>query len=400
MEKPDVFQPVEAYDPPSLPTVDWLQATLTRLRTLVQRSDAQPFIADDRLQRSTLDMLDQVVAPPACGPLVDELQATLGTWVDADQPTFCQQLVVMPPCDEKGVMESWAERYGHQLLDAPARDTLFTADASSLPRLEGASLLVIPRLEEWFVRHRNGLALVRALLSRLNSLGRRCVIGCNSWAWAFLSKAVGAQLMLPNGLTFKPFDATRLSVWFAELAQAESLDNIRFRLSTSGRDVLARDDDGDLVSDHFTTLAARSRGIPWVAWHMWRRSLRSTADQTTDTQAKPAPEHVDGVPTQRALGTPDDEQTLWVVALEQFALPGGDAGPDALIVLQALLIHGALSLEQLARTTPIVGQSNVLAALIRSGVVQRDGALFRCCPAAYPAIRSGLHTAGFSMDRL
>ena len=397
MDQVEVFQPVEAYDPPSLPTVDWLHSTITRVRALFQRSDAQPFIADDRLRRSTLDMLDQVVAPPACGPLIEELQATLASWIDADQPQSRQQLLILPPCDEKGVIESWAERYGHPLLAAPARETLFTAGADMLPALDGDDVLVIPRLEDWFVRHRNGLTLVRALLSRIDDLDRRCVIGCNSWAWAFLSKAVGAHLVLPNGLTFKPFDAPRLAQWFAELADAESLDNVRFRLPDSGEDVLAHDDEGQLTNDHFAALAAESRGVPWVAWHMWRHSLRST-DDTSDKDG--GAKAVDGVPTEPGLGVPGDEQTLWVVALEQFSLPSDAAEPEALIVLQALLIHGALTLDQLALITPIVGQSNVLAALLRAGVVHRDGRLFRCAPTAYPAIRSGLHTAGFSMDRL
>ncbi len=31
---------------------------------------------------------------------------------------------------------------------------------------------------------------------------------------------------------------------------------------------------GELKSDYLKKLAAHSLGIPWVAWHLWRRSLR------------------------------------------------------------------------------------------------------------------------------
>ncbi|GAB3684870.1 hypothetical protein [Salinisphaera aquimarina] len=398
-EQPDdnLFIPLGSYKAPALPTVDTLQALMARLRTLFHKTDDTPFIADDRLQRSTLEMLDDIVAPPACGPLIDELQSTLADWIAQPQRRFNLQLIVLPPGDENGVLASWARQYGHAVLDAPDRTTLLSATTADPINLDGDGVLVIPELERWFLRHRNGLTLVRALLARLDTLERRCVIGCNSWAWAFLCKAVGAHMILPQGLTFRAFDGARLGQWFSQLAGDDSLRHITFRVSDSGADVMAEDDDGQLKHDHFTGLAARSLGIPWVAWHIWRSSLRSSADADESTGAEDRPDDETEAPKKVH---PDDEQTLWVVALEQFSLPAGDDAEPALLVLQALLIHGTLSVAELRDVVPVVGESTVLSALVRAGVVEQTRGQLRCTPAAYPAVRSGLSTAGFSMDRL
>lgn len=404
MADPVRFQPVEDYDPPSLPTADTLQAMLGRLRSLVQGDASEPVIADDHLQRSTVAMLDRIAAPPACGPLIDELQNTLAEWLQSETPRLNHQLIVMPPCDEAGVLESWAARYGHSVLAAPSRDDLTSAHTNDLPSMAGDGVLVIPRLEDWFLRHRNGLARVRALLARLDRLDRRCVVGCNSWAWAFLCKSVQAHLVLPDGLSFQPFDARRLSDWFARLASDETLDAVSFRISDTGDDVFARADDGELLHDHFETLAARSRGIPWVAWHLWRRSLRARIDTAAGSAANAAGQSVacatDPVAGVTESGKHANEQVLWIVALEEFSLPGTNELADALLVLQALLIHGHLTAVQLAEVTPIVGESTVVSCLLRAGLVQLNDGQLSCTPAAYPAVRGGLLAAGFSMDAL
>lgn len=379
------FQALGNYVPPSLPTADTLQIWVDRFHHVFSKNEEQPFIADDRLQRSTRSMLDDVAAPPACGPVLEELQATLADWIDNPCPTGRLKLIVLPPGDENGVVEAWARRHGHTLLPAPDRDALITERPVDLPDLDGDGVLVIAQLECWFMRHRNGLSWIRALLARLDTLQRSCVIGCNSWAWALLSRIVGANLVLPDGLTFKPFDAQRLRRWFSELATEDALDNVRFRLSSSGEDVMATDEDGELKQDYFKRVAARSMGIPWVAWQLWRRSLRSDIDPSESTLTIESDE--------------EDAQTLWVTALQEFSLPG-EPSELALLVLQALLIHGTLSMHELRLVLPLAGKTNIISSLIKAGIVQRKDGRMRCVAAAYPAIRKGLATAGLPLDRL
>ena len=122
---------------------------------------------------------------------------------------------------------------------------------------------------------------------------------------------------------------------------------------------------------------------------MWRRSLRSSTDDSVAG---------DGAAILAADQTPG-EQTLWVAALDEFVLPGAHE-QSALLVLHALLIHGALSAEHLGLVLPLVGESNIVSVLVRAGFVERSGDLFSCSAAAYPAIRAGLASAGLPMGQV
>lgn len=174
----------------------------------------------------------------------------------------------------------------------------------------------------------------------------------------------------------------RLHRWFKELSGEESPGKVTFRLSQSGKDVLEVDRHGALQSDYLKRLAAHSLGIPWVAWHLWRSSLRREREEGAD------PKEI--VP---------NEDTLWVSTVRQFALPQ-EHRQIALLVLQALLIHGRLTAEELRHVLPLIGETFIVAGLITAGFVEQDGDEMRCRPAAYPSARTELFAAGFPMDRL
>ena len=224
--------------------------------------------------------------------LLRELDHTLADWCTDPGPPSWVKLVVLPPGDRTPLLQAWAERWSYAVLEPPSAAQILagqTVDADALQQRSG--VLVIPDLACWFLRHRSGLQTVRALLMRLSQLQRHCVVGCNSWAWAFLSRTVGANLMLPPALTFRAFDAQRLQRWFSGLAEPEGDDvddAVTFRLADSGADVLAKGKDGELENAYLKRLAARSFGIPWVAWHLWRVSLRSRPGRQTACPTRPA----------------------------------------------------------------------------------------------------------------
>ena len=382
--------PLDDYKEPAMPTEEAFRRLLGRARALIARNDPKPFIADDRLQKVTRDTLDEIVAPPACGPLLAELERTVAAWL-ANEPKLPHlKVVVLPPCEQNGLIETWARQSGHQIVPPPARVSLIAAEAPHLPDLGGEGVLVVPQLEAWLLRHRSGLRTVRALLAALDALDRRVVIGCNSWAWAFLGKAAGADLLLPDPVSFRAFDAARLHRWFLELSTAEATASVKFRLPKTGENVMEEDDEGKLKSDFLATLAGRSLGIPWVAWHMWRRSMRSDQEQAVaeDMEAMASSDE----------STEAGEQTLWIAALDDYVLPG-KTEQTGLLVLHALLIHGPLSAEHLRLVLPIVGESNIVPVLVKAGFLQRTGDTLACAPAAYPAIRSGLAAAGMPIGR-
>ncbi len=378
------FEPIGHYKAPPLPTEHALRRLFERTRVAVGGEADDPVVADDHLERPTASVLDDVAAPPACGPLVEELDRTLRDWLRDPAPASRVKVIVLPPCDHNDIVESWARERDHGLVEPPDRETLLRATARPVLAGAGDGPIVVPRLERWFLRHRTGLAAVRTLLAEIGTIDRHCVIGCNSWAWAFLAKATDAAIILPRALTPRPFDADRLQRWLSSLARSEETEAMTFRLSGSGADVFALDDDGKRSNRYLEQLAARSLGIPWIAWHLWRQSLR-TGDAPSSKKAKRLADR--------------DDRTLWISDLDEPALPD-DREEQALLVLQALLIHGALTPGELSHVMPPEGEHDLIPTLLATGFVERSDGKVRVRPRAYPTVRRELKAAGYPMDIL
>ena len=371
------------YTAPTMPTEHAFRGAWNRLKQRVSGPE-EPVLHHAGLDRASLALIDDVADPPDCGPLLQAFDEQFGAWSrDAGAQDRLRTLVV-PPCDGSGTLAIWAQTRGHTLLPEPARfDLIGAATASCRPQLTGDGLLVIPRLERWFLRERGGLHALRSLLSQLAGAERRCLVACDSWAWRFIVKSAGANLALPGAQTFEAFDARRLRDWFATLAPNSDGVTATFRLARNGDDVLACNDDGEPRNAYLRQLAARSGGIPWVAWHLWRASLKVSAGEDPLSD--------------RALGaTADDARTVWVIDIDDVTLPPSNED-RSLLVLQALLIHGALTSAEIDAVLPTTGEPDMLPALLNSGHLQREpgSGRYRIKPTAYPAIREALQAAGF-----
>ena len=415
------------YRSPSMPAEHVVRAVWRRIKQRLQSSEPAPVRSDRRLQRTTLKALDEVAKPPACGPLLDDFDAEVRAWLDEPGGTF-HCVVVLPPCDSSDVIGTWAQERGHAVLCAPARDRAHALsvipgaarNAASDAQGEGGapqndiSFLVIPQLERWFLRQRNGLKAVGALLAELQQSERRCLIGCNSWAWAFLVRAAGAGLVLPSPRTFAAFDGKRLQAWFAEMAGHMGSGSVVFRLASSGADVLETKGNGALANNYLDELAARSHGIPWVAWHLWRSALRTGIDavetQKTKGRADGRSKKVVGPEDECASdqeeagsipknGAHGHERTFWITGAPDPDLPKHHED-NALLVLHALLIHGALGNDELLSVLPDATAAEVLPALLSAGFIERRNGRLAVLPVAYPAVRRVLLADGFPMGEL
>lgn len=336
--------------------------------------------------------LDRVAAGPASASLAQELDATLADWLATD-PSGAERCcprddhvrtVVLPPCDPDNFLGRWASDRGHVVIEPPPREKLLDADDFQTPadhRTADTELLVIPRLEDWFLRDDVGLAPMRKLVSHIGESRGRWLIGCNSWAWQFLAKSCRVDAVLPEPLVPAAFGADRLRHWLQSLSAREDSVSTRFRLASSGQDVFSnKDKRGRDEKDTLAELAALSLGIPWIAHELWRDSLRMQEE---------------------VAGTDDDDTrpTLWISGFaREFAQLELDR--NAMLVLHTLLVHGRLRSSDVYRSVPVPPYLNSLAALRRSGLVVEDDGLHACVPSAYPVIRDRLRDAGYPMDVL
>ncbi|MGE0312540.1 MAG: hypothetical protein AB7P21_13075 [Lautropia sp.] len=413
------FVPIGCYAWPAMPTEDAIRRFVGPILERLRKRHAAPHVAEDRLRRTRSDDGDAAEAP-VCNVLLRELAATLDPWAAGDAGADTLRLVVLPPCEDADLLEHWASANGHRLVSAPPLDPaslerpLIDRPHDRASPLAGAlaglladpapddtaRVFVVPHLEHWFLRHRHGLALARALLAGLDASRRRWVVGCNSWAWRYLQKAADADAILPRGLGFSAFDANRLRGWIAESGTGKRDGRaLCFRRADSGAVVLRVPSDASQpppegpAEDHFRVLAAHSFGIPWVAWHTWRESLRSRVDADT-----PAGEHAPpdrGEPGDRR----PDERVFWIADVEAFTLPQGRE-PDALLVLHALLLHGGLGIDALRAVLPTTQALAVVPALLSAGFIAHGARGLHCRALAYPAIRRALVAAGYPADIL
>lgn len=365
-----------------MPTEHAFRATWAKLKRRLAAHEA-PLLHTSGLDPASLASIPAFQGSPQWDPMLEALDAQFGEWANDESADARLRAIVIPPCDTTEMLTTWAHARGHALLNEPSRFALANLPLDGvLQSLQGDGLLVIPRLEKWFLRDRNGLHAVRSLIAQLATSGRRCLIGCDSWAWRYLVKAADVDLSLSNPQTLEPFDARRLCEWFTTLARDADGVTTTFRLAGNGYDVLACNENGEPHNAYLRQLAARSGGIPWVAWHLWRAGLRLSAGE------KPL--------SDRAVkATAGDARTVWIIDVADVRLPPTNVD-RSLLVLQALLIHGGLTATEVEAVLPTTGEPNMLVALTHSGHLQRSSgsALYRIQPAAYPAIRQALKAAG------
>lgn len=384
---PVSLQPVGNFVTPSLPATGAFRLLANKAKQRFSKKKSQPFIADDQHSKASAETLRGIASAPACGSLLSEIDRAFDDWLLSKQPDSLTKVVVLPPGDESNIIETWAQQHTLQILEPPSRHDLLSKIDFSETELKGSGVLVIPRLERWFLRTHDGLRAVRALMSSLDQQDRQCVIGCNSWAWAFLSKAINIDSLLPDAYSPVAFDAVRLHAWLSELALLETRQTINFRSTENGDRIFDIDDEGNLKSEYLKELAARSYGVPWVAWHLWRNSIRSINNEQLQ----------ESLPVQK--NNAPQKQTTWLAPLTELEFEDG-AKKGQLLVLHALLVHGLLSLSELTRVLESVDSCSSVPGLIRAGFIKRGNESMYCNPLAYGVIRDALMSAGFSMDKL
>lgn len=130
---------------------------------------------------------------PRWDEALNGLDRAVRPWLDADDPEPAVRVAAGPPCSGTAqVVTRWATQRGWRLIEAPSPEHLLNGGGDWLGQVtQGPDTpLAIPRLERCFLRHHVGIHPLRRLLEWLSTDRRRCLIGCDSWALAYLSKAM------------------------------------------------------------------------------------------------------------------------------------------------------------------------------------------------------------------
>lgn len=388
---------ISDYRIPAAPVVHSVKERFAVFRRLF-RGDAStegaPLKARDELRVLPQWQIERIRSTAEWRGSTEALNLKLHDWLGQEKPDPPVIVMVGPPHGGlSDILAAWATLHSFRLLNPPSPEQILACDGSWISDQGGAGgPWVFPALERVYLRHAAGLNLIRGFLDLAcsGSLGQG-IIGCDSWAWAFLCRLWHGRRPVP--LTLQAFDQVRLAEHFHRLPDTSKSEPLLFRQSDNGHYVLPPPDTGGEpveTSDFLEILAAHSRGIPGVARAEWYAGMRTEPDENMagagETEDRRIP-----------------HQTVWIIPWNQRTLPllPSGAGHDEAFVLHTLLLHNGLCLELLRQLLPL-SPSQVAETLFRldeAGLVARTDTAWQVTARGYPAVRQFLQTHGYLLDQ-
>ncbi|MFZ7125772.1 MAG: hypothetical protein ACOWWM_06405 [Desulfobacterales bacterium] len=398
-EKPEPTWQIVAlddYNLPAAPTADAATRGAAHLWRIIRGgrpASESPEKSDEELKTFPDAQLDRLAPPIDWQPAAEALRTRLEGWLGKQRQSARIRFFIGPPFGGRAeILRLLADQQGWPVVEPPSAERILARDEdwiSTLSQLEQP--WVLPDLERCYLRHAEGLGLVRSFFKRAfsDTLGVG-LIGCDSWAWSFLRKVWPVPPC--EILTLQAFDSQRLKPFFRELAVLSGLGCLRFRESHKGKDLLPTpgpEEEASAESRFLTQLAAQSRGIPGVARMYWRSSLRAEPDDKLED------------PTTSPTGEANPRRpSVWLNAsLREPTLPA-DSGTEIAFVLHGLLLHSGLPEDLLERLLPLPNES-VTSALLRlkaAGLVDRHEREWRVSALGYPVVRQFLKSNGYLVD--
>lgn len=395
------FVPLDHYTRSVDPARDAMREGILGLLDHLRKSEitSEAFLTRTDLESVPSYLMERVAAHPDWTVQTPALNQALGAWAREEQPASPIQVVIGAPHSGVPVaLAAWAKELGWRLVVAPTYEQILEGGEGWLDQFSHhqEKPLVIPRFEHLYLRHHAGLSLVRRFLDRLWSTKRRCLIGCDSWAWSYLTRALQIDTLVPQPNTLAAFDHEHLRTWLQELASRAERFRVVFRQTDNGHFVLppaVSRESGETgeVTDYLQHLAAFSRGIPGVAWVTWRYSLQYENDEAAQVKAQENAEQ------ERRL-------TMWVKTWSQLNLPElpRPVTQPHLFVLHALLLHGGLTPQGLAQVLPL-SAAEVTESIHRlrpGGLIETAGDRYQVTAMSYPIVRKVLSQEGYLVDAI
>ena len=352
-----------------------------------------PAVPNLRGERAIL--MDLAAAPPDWQEAVAALDQSLQHWLRSGRNGNPLKLILNPPSSGvHQIVSRWAADNHWKVIKPPPARQLLTGDNDRLRELDASEEApwLLPALEEWHLRHHNGLDPVRQLLDLLACRRQLTLVCCDSWAWAYLCGTVQADLVLPAPLVPAAFDRDCLTGWFRALTRLNGNGPVIIRQLQNGRCIMpAAEDEIEAAAqqpetaDFLGRLAAYSRGIPGVAWELWRHSLSFAvlADEAEATEVKP---------------------TVWMSPWQEIELPGiPQRNQDRFaFVLHTLLLHNGVSAALLPELLPNLGPQvrRDLQQLHVAGLAGEENRVWRVTALGYPVARNFLASEGYLVDSI
>jgi hypothetical protein len=382
------FVPLEQYAIPGDTQLNWVRKKRRTLGRLLGPEQKETQARAESELRALPDIrLEHLVPPIDWAPAARAVDQTIRDLDSGHAEVPAVRCVIgQPYCGHATIVERWAADRNAVVIPAPPHDTILAKDDAWLEtHRPDRESWVVPALERWFLRHADGLAVVRSFLDRaLSGDWGEGLIGCDSWAWTYLQRVLA--LSAAPTLTLQAFDGRRLARYFFQATCQDIEPQPRVCNASTGRSVLP--DEETLAADDFEAsselrqLAAHCRGNLGTAWKYWRTRLRAEGEAQADDEAA------------------NSGNILWLANdLTEPILPA-ETGEETILILHMLLLHNGLPAARLSDLLPML-RSQIWSNLLQLetfGLVESNAGCWRVAALGYAAVRDLLRERQYLTD--
>ncbi|WP_031432326.1 hypothetical protein [Methylomarinum vadi] len=362
----------------------------------LETEELAPLKKESELQPLSQEHLDRVVKEIDWGRAVDAFDRAIDKeeWISTADNSV--KFVVGPPYSGHcRMLTAWASRHGAHVVAPPSLEQILgSCSAWFKDWPEPGRLWVLPHLESCYLRHAQGLKLMRRLFEMVlrGELGNG-VIGCDSWAWIYLQRI----WPLPEWdvLTVQGFDGARLSRLFFHLAVDNEGESVLFRNAGNGKIIALEASDAEHeISPELSQLAVYCRGNVGLARMYWRERLK----------AEPESERQHGKSEQEQnpprLAQDAAERCVWVADMPKEPVLPSEKAEDMAFIMHVLLLHNGLPEAVLTQLLPLP-HHRIMSLLLRlkdMGIVALRHDYWQITPLGYISVRDYLRSRDYMLD--
>lgn len=397
------------YKIPQKPATEKAKNVLSKLWASFSEDDKAVETVDVQTELKSIPqgILDWVAPFPDWKLPAKALYKELKSWAKSDSPTNIFKVFVTPPGGgAREILTQLAEQESWPTIKCPPLEDIVNGDLSWIDNISKSneSPLILPKLEDVFLRHHNGFKCLRKFIDTLFHYQQKCLVGCNSWLWKYLELSMEIENCFDEPITLQGFCESRLERLFCDLEKMNGKFTTVFRQTSNGEYVLPIRETADGPIDEelldkdrtepapfLKKLAIESRGIPLVAWAIWRNSLNLAPNDNVEEKAKDA-------------AILDKGQTIWVKPFEQLSFPKIPSGmkQKACFILLYLLLQDGVTSDVLCQLLQFERDDllGIIQSLRECGIIVEERGLWRVTWLSYPEVRRFLAEEDYIIDAL
>ena len=390
------FIPIEDFKLPSPPVTQKVKKQIKFLKNIFKKKqeDQNAQLIDEiDLQKFPSEEMNLIAPNQSWEEAANSFQESIKNW-QADETENATNIIALigpPYSGYTDTLFEWATENNLKIIEPPSLQQILSCDDSWFSNSDENKIWIFPHLEKSFVRHAEGINLIRQFLDKALSgeLGKG-IIGCNSWAWNYIDHLWHGRSKIQ--ITIQAFDQNKLMKYYQAAHKNGNKESFDFRQSDNGKYVISPDypeNSSHESSDFLQSLAAYSRGNLGVASTFWKSSAGFEADGISSEDKQEDQEN-------------KRKKTIWITPWNQLTKPEipDKVGEDGALVLHSILIHNGLAVDLIKELLPLSSNQimEIIQILEEAEILDVIDGIWTVTSSGYVAARDFVKSKGYLTD--